>query len=609
MVYYLKVSGCIIPDSAVLTLREEKPSADSCGDPFLEKLTEGFLPVGCGTAAVFNFSWEKEIIPYGSGDDEDDGDDDIYFISPVTTVIPTRTLLSTTTIRRTPQSTIRVGSVSVTSRISTSRLPPRFTPSPESRYSSFQRLLRIHLNTFNQRLSMLESNTLDMKESIHSMHDQQSHLSSQLKELIAIQSAGEKNKKVGELEKGYTDMDTRLSRLEGRLEILIDGFTALAQEMNKMKRVRHVARSPQENRALPSLSLAIPLYSTSPRPVRSTPTETPLTSRATVSKSIPTPGLPVNSAPQRGRKLRPAATKKSDTQTTKLRSVTRSPRSQVSTSSAKKSKTTSSKPRTSSKIKPKAALKPETKRPEGRRIAVTAKHVSKPNQTRSKKVKPEATITKFQLEPPPHKSKSAGVPQLRKQSDQANKKDSAPSNKNNRRNKVFRSDAPVPKTVPESGESSKGDSKTSSKSQRSNVKQNEKKLRNSHNLPARKSKNSIKDTTTTTKPTVSTTAKKSRTKVKTTTTAQTKVTTGKKKITTTAKRKSTPSKTKSATTAKKVAKKPQQKKTENPRSGVLDLLRLLKGDKNSAKHKTNQDGSLHVVLGRLAIPIKIIPDD
>ncbi|CAB1426561.1 unnamed protein product [Pleuronectes platessa] len=447
---------------------EEKPSADSCGDPFLEKLTEGFLPVGCGTEAVFNFSWEKEIIPYGSGDDEDDGDDDMYFISPVTTVIPTRTLLSTAAIRRTPQSTIGVGTLSVTSSRSTSRLPPRFTPSLESRHTSFQRLLRIHLNTFNQRLSMLESNTLDMKESIRSIHDQQGHLSSQLKELISIQSDGEKNKKVGELEIGYTDMGTRLSRLEGRLEILIDGFTALAQEMNKMKR---------------------------------------------------------------------------------------------------------------------------------------------PNQTRSKKVKDEATITKFQLEPPPHKSKSAGVPQLRKQSDQANKKDSALPIKNNRRDKVFRSDAPVPKTVPESGKSSKGVSKTSSESQRSKLKQHERKLRNSYNLASRKSKNSIQVTTTTTKPTVSTTAKKSRTKVKTTTTAQTKVTTGKKKVTTTAKRKSTPSKTKSADTAKKVAKKLQQKKTAHPRSGILDLLRLLKGDTKSSKHKTNQDGSLHVVLGRLAIPIKIIPDD
>ncbi|KAF0035898.1 hypothetical protein F2P81_011210 [Scophthalmus maximus] len=277
------------------TGREEKPSADSCGDPFQEKQTEGFLPVGCGPEAVYNFSWDKEI-QYASGDE--DSDDDFDFMSPVTTVIPTRTLLSTEAKDRTPQSTeaIGMGNGSVTPSRSTSRLPPRFTPSPERRHSSFQRLLRIHLNTFNQRLSMLESNTLDMKESIHSIQDQQSRLTSQLKELIVVQSAGEKNKKVGELEKGHTDMESRLSRLEGRLEILIDGFTALAQEMNKMKRARHVSRSPQERRALPSLAtvLELPFYSTPPPPVRLIPTETPLTSRATVAKSIPTPGLPAN---------------------------------------------------------------------------------------------------------------------------------------------------------------------------------------------------------------------------------------------------------------------------------------------------------------------------
>lgn len=558
------------------------PSADSCGDLFLEKQMEGLLPLGCGAEAVFNFSWEKEIVPYGSGDDDE---------TKGTTVIPTRTLLSTAAHNRTTRSTTAtgVGIVSVTPNRSAPRLPPRFTPSPESRHSSFQHLLRIHLNTFNQRLSMLESNTLDMKESIHSMDDQQSHLSSQLKELIAMQSVGEKNKKISELEKSYIDMDSRLSRLEGRLEILIDGFTALAQEINKMKRARHVSRSPQEKRVLPSLAtvLELPLYSTPQPQVRIIPTETPFTSRATVPKSIPTPGLPANkstSAPQKERRLKSSPTTKPVKST-----VTRSSKNQVSARSAIKLKTTLIKPRTTSKSTSQATVKHDTKKPEGRRSAVTAKRVSQPSQTKPKQVK--ETITKFQLEPPSHKPKPANP-------DQARKKDSLPIKKNGR-NKSFRSDAPLPKEVQEGGRSSEGDSKKASTPHKGD----------SHKLVSHNTKTSAKSKVTTTKPTKATTAKKkSNTAVKRTTPAKIKATTV-KKSSTTVKRKSTPPKTK-ATTPKKVPKKPQQKKKKiKTHSGILDLMRLLQGDHKSAKQKKHQDGSLHVVLGRLAIPIKIIPDD
>lgn len=578
-----------MPDSAVLTLREEKPSADSCGDPFLEKPIEGLLPVGCGAEAVFNFSWEKEIAQDGSGDDDDDTDTDKLGPTPNgTIVIPTRSLLSTAAHHRTTRytTTAGVGIVSITPNRSVTRFPPRFTPSPESRHSSFQHLLRIHLNTFNQRLSMLERNTLDMKETIHSMEDQQSHLSSQLKELITMQSAGEKNKKVSELEKSYTDMEARLNRLEGRLEILIDGFTALAQEMNKMKRARHVSRSPQEKRALPSVAtvLALPLYSTPQPPVRVTPTETPFTSRATVPKSIPTPGLPSNkptTAPQRERKIKSAATTASVKNTTRLQSVTRSSKSHVSTRSAIKLKTTQIKPRTTSKSASQATVKPKTKRPEGRRSTVTAKRVSQPRGTKPKQVQKEATITKFQLEPPSHKSNPA-------KPDKVNAKDSVLPVKNNGRNKAFRSDEPVLKKVQKGGKTSEGNSKRLSKPNKGNSNQNEKKTdHNSFKLVSHKTKNSTRKTVTTTKATKATTAKKPNTTVR---------------------RKSTPPKTK-ATTAKKVSKKPQQKKKANPNSSVLDLLQLLSGDRKPAKPKRNQAGSLHVVLGRLAIPIKIIPDD
>lgn len=584
----------IMPDSAVLTLREEKLSADSCGDPFLEKPVEGLLPVGCGAEAVFNFSWEKEILSYGSGDDSDYQ----WPTTAGTIVIPTRSLLSTAAHHRTTR-----GIISVTPNRSATRLPPRFTPSPENRHSSFQHLLRLHLNTFNQRLSMLERNTLDMKESIHTMEDQQNRLSSQLKELIALQSASEKNKKVTELEKSYTDMETRLSRLEGRLEILIDGFTALAQEMNKMKRARHTSRSPQEKRALPSIAtvLVVPSYSTPQPPVRTVPTEKPLTSRATVPKSIPTPGLPANkptSFPRRERKLKPAATTPSVKPNIKPQSVTRSSRSQVSTRSPIKLRTTLSKPRTT--LKSQATAKPETKRPQGRRPNVTAKRLSQPNKTKPVQVKKEETVTKFQLEPPSHKPTPA-------KPDQTKKKDSASPVKNNRRNKAFRSDAPVPKQVQEGGEPSEGDSKKSSKPHNGNISQNAKKTEpNSYKLVSQRTKNSTKNTITTTKPTKAIAVKKPNTaEKKKSTPPTTKPTTVKKKSNTTVKRKSTPPKTK-ATTAKKVTKKPQQKKKSN--SGVLDLLQLLHGRHKPAKQKKNQDGSLHVVLGRLAIPIKIIPD-
>ncbi|KAM7405195.1 hypothetical protein PAMP_012476 [Pampus punctatissimus] len=557
--------------------REEMPPADSCGDLFLDKQKEDFLPVGCGAEAVFNFSWEKEIVPYGSGDD------DVTTIG--TTIIPTRSLLSTAAQNHTTATVL--GIVTVTPHRSASRLPPRFTPKPESRDSSFQQLLRFHLNSFNQRLSMLETNTLDMKESISIMKNQQSDLSSQLMELIALHSIPEKNTKVNELEKSYTDMETRLSRLEGRLEILIDGFTALAQEMNKMKRTRHISRSPPERLALPSLATVLvhPLYSTPQPPVPSIPTRKPLTSRAIVPKSIPTPGLPAKkptTAPQKVRKQKTATTKPAKNTS----------KSQVS-NSATKVRTTLSKRRTTSKTKPKATVKPERKRTVGRKPAVTAKRVSQP---RPKQVKEDATITKFQLEPPSHKSKSAKTQKLHKQSDQADKKDSTRPVKNTGRNKVIRSDTQVAKKVQEGRKSSHGDSQ---KSHMGNSKHNQKKENNSHKFvsASQKTKKSAKDTVTTTKPTKTTTAKKSSTTTKRTSTpARTKATTAKKKSNTTVK-----------TTVKKVAKKPQQKKT-NSHSGVLDLLRLLKGEK-SAKQKNNQDGSLHVVLGRLAIPIRIIPDN
>lgn len=605
IVHCLKVSACILPDFAVLTLREEVPSADSCGDLFLERPMEGLLPLGCGAEAVFNFSWEKEVDPFGSGDDDDDDDDDKdedkdghdksdhkFTTSTGTTIIPTRALLSTTANFHANRSTSSVGvrNVSVTPNRSLTRLPPRFTPSLESRYSSFHHLLRLHMNTFNQRLSMLERNTLDMKESVQRIEDQQKLLSSQLTELISIQSTAEKNQRVTELEKGYSDMESRLNRLEGRLEILIDGFTALAQEMNKMKRARHGSRSPHERRALPLATvLPLPLYTTTHPPVRVT--ERPFSTRAPVPISIPTPGLSatkVASSPRQERKLKPAATNTSVKSTTPLLSVTKTSKNQVSTRSRVKLKTTLNKP--TSKSTSQATEKPETKRPESRRSTVTPKQVLQASSTKPKEAQKEAAITKFQLEPPSYSPTPA-------KPDQTRRKNSTIPRKSNRHNKAFRSDAPDLKKAQEAVKTSEGNSKKLAEANKGNSNH-----RNSQSFPP-KTNNSTQNTITTAKPTKATTAKKPNTTGRSKSTSpKAKATTAKKKSNTTVKRKSSTAKTKK-NTAKKVSKKIQQKK-----SPVIDLMQLLHSDHKSAKQKKNRESSLHVVLGRLAIPIKIIPD-
>jgi hypothetical protein len=180
--------------------------------------------------------------------------------------------------------------------------------SPEERQASFQQLLRLHLNTFNHRLSMLESNTLDMKDSIRLMTEQQGSLSTQLEGLAALRPVPERQGQVEVLERSYGDMGTRLSRLEGRLEILIDGFTALAQEMNKMKRHRH-----QERRAEPVLHSGpfVPFGSpVSPEWDSAVVTVTgrPLMRAATSAQSIPPPRVTVRrptstAAPDRRQRL------------------------------------------------------------------------------------------------------------------------------------------------------------------------------------------------------------------------------------------------------------------------------------------------------------------
>lgn len=585
---------------AVLILRKEKPSADGCGDLFLETPFQGLLPAGCGAEAVFNFSWETDVDPYGSGDDDDDddyGDDDddnghIFTTPKATTMTTTRTFLSSTTTAanlHTSTSSLLVvaRNVSLSPNRTPTRLPPRFTPSLESRHSSFQHLLRLHMNTFNQRLSMLEKNTLDMKESIQRMEEQQKLLSSQLAQLISVRTAEkEKGEKVGELERSYADMETRLHRLEGRLEILIDGFTALAQEMNKMKRARHASRSPPERRELPSLATVrpLPLYPTPGPPLPSA--SIPFTSKAPVPESIPTPSLAANkvtstSSPRLGRKRKPATTSTSvQSSTAPPPSSTKQSTYPPSTRSGATFKRTQGRTQSTGTSTPRATVKPEA----------TTKRVLKQSSTKAKGAQKETANTAFQLEPPSHNSKLAKPGQTRRTN-------STGPSKGNGRNKAFRSDAPDVKDTEEAV-------KTSEELHQGNSDQRKTGRGAARGAP-RKTNSSARGAITTAQPakaTVAAARKSSTTAGSKSTSSKAEATAARSKSKSSAKRKSVTTKTKQ-NTRRKVTKKNQQKT-----SNVMDLLQLLKGEHKSAKQSRNGESSLHVVLGRLAIPIKIIPD-
>lgn len=487
----------------------------------------------------------------GSGDDDDDddvdgggggGDGRRWTTTVGTAVVFTRTLLSA---NRTTRSTEGAPNRTV------SRLPPRFTPSLETRHASFQQLLRLHMNTFNQRLSMLERNTLDMKESLQRVEEQQKRLSSQLEQLMGIRTAGEKDKQVKELEESYSDMESRLSRLEGRLEILIDGFTALAQEMNRIKRARVSSRSPKEGRLQPPTTTVLPLTSSStPRPPATVRTVTRTVTRtfsrtvnraATVLRSIPTPAFPTS--PAAGTSTSPGTTR--------------------------------------SMVKAQSTPGPRTP---GRRATWTTRQVP---QTRATDTRREAAITKFQLDPPIHTADP-----------------SKPDR--NRRKKAFRSDVPVLRDTSEEQQSSSGQKVLTSAAPASAV---------PTKTPAAGSRKSAPP-----KPR-STTAKRPSTAGRGRTPPSKRRTT--KTLTTAKRSKTTPPRTRARSVSKRrkappgqkppgqkppgQSQKPPGQKPPGQRPSVLDLLQLLKGEK-SAPHRQSQDSSLHVVLGRLAIPIKIIPD-
>ncbi|KAJ8360629.1 hypothetical protein SKAU_G00171540 [Synaphobranchus kaupii] len=282
---------------------ERKTTLIKCQDVLTHGKHEGFIPVGC-SAAVYNFSLEKKVVTDSSGEGSYIEDDD-YHSSTVGPIdigvlkVPSRNLLSTTMHSLLPARGHTTPTARVANPISLNRtiqrVPSRFTPSPHARHHSFQFLLRSSMNSFNRRMSMLESNSFDVKESLHDMSLQQHQLSTQLEKLAKMLSTDDKYEKISALQKNYTNMEGRLSRLEGKLEILIDGFTALAQEINKLKRSKHISRSTKEQ-YIPTLITTVPAPALAPtRATKKTPLTTTTTAvvprRRKASRMSPTSSI------------------------------------------------------------------------------------------------------------------------------------------------------------------------------------------------------------------------------------------------------------------------------------------------------------------------------
>lgn len=158
----------------------------NCGDFYLER-SKGFLHTTCDDA-FYRSLGKKQVLDTTDHDIEEyfDSREDSSFSGPERT---TRSLLSTTIRSLSPRWT---------------HGPLRYTQNPEAQQQSFQLLLRMHTNNFNQRLSMLESNTLDMKNSLENIRKQHSRFSSQLKTLTSVLSRNDKKDRINEFANKYT---------------------------------------------------------------------------------------------------------------------------------------------------------------------------------------------------------------------------------------------------------------------------------------------------------------------------------------------------------------------------------------------------------------------
>lgn len=562
-------------------------SISNCGDFYLEG-SKGFLPTTCDDAFYLS-PGKKQVLDTTDHDIEEyfDSREDSSFSGPERT---TRSLLSTT---------IRILSPRYT------RGPLRYTTSPEVRQQSFQLLLRMHTNHFNQRLSMLESNTLDMKDSLENIRKQQSHFSSQLKTLTSVLSPNDQKDRINELANKYTDIKTRLSKLEHKLEILIDGFTALVQELDKVKRARHVACPPQDRKETA-------VVATTPIPALTTAWITHMSTsrfqrRTVIPKTLPTPRAISTTSFVSGRSQKDESSTKRQAKFSTKRIQPISTRRDIETNFTSKADnkyhskssrrstvpkgivsrplTTSSK-RTSTLVTSNEMQQNQQKRKAPTEVSVTTpkvngksqKAIRKHDQLSRSPTKPqgkEESTTKFQIPPPSHIKIAA---KSSKPSSKPQKVAHIPLKKSSKSMKTQRNDLEV-RPSKEATNNSKPSHNVQTKRRHSKTKSS----KQNQLVPSHEARGASDFRSSQPEEFTYTTASSKSTDKK-------RLHSSKPKVKITTPRKSTRSNT---------------SKTIN----ILDIfMKSNRGQKTLIRSMLKQDENLHIVLGRLAIPVKIIPD-
>nr|XP_014348776.1 PREDICTED: basement membrane-specific heparan sulfate proteoglycan core protein [Latimeria chalumnae] len=147
-------------------------------------------------------------------------------------------LKNSTTIKQDMVSTLRADPI--LSPNTTTNVPLPSVSNSKKRSRRFKTLVKTSLNSFNRRLTMLEDNSLDIKDSLKLMDQRQGNLSSQLKTLMQAlkTSTPPKQERLMDLQKKYEEVDMKLDSLQVKLEILIDAFSALAEEISELKRTK-----------------------------------------------------------------------------------------------------------------------------------------------------------------------------------------------------------------------------------------------------------------------------------------------------------------------------------------------------------------------------------
>ncbi|MGH0121395.1 UNVERIFIED_CONTAM: hypothetical protein FKN15_077797, partial [Acipenser sinensis] len=236
---------------------------------------DDLIPVNC-SEAVYNYSEEKQILEDLSGD----GSFDETYVVINNTAFPVDASgakiesTSKCVLFTTIQSVIPELRITMTVAVPTtaSNIPLLDLPTPKTRRRDFQSLIRASLNSFNRRMTMLEDNGIEMKDNLKAVKIKQDYLSSQLKTLTEMLSPSKKQDKIAELQKSHADLDARLSKLESKFEILIDGFTVLAEEISDLKRARSSRRNDWSHISARPLISTVPVTTPSTtKPIMKTP--------------------------------------------------------------------------------------------------------------------------------------------------------------------------------------------------------------------------------------------------------------------------------------------------------------------------------------------------